>query len=199
MYSFEPKIYINLLGYYTLPKYQKNQISFKDLITFISFENNFEILIKPYDYKAANIHDILKKILEKVFYSNINEDKPVKNPEKIYKLQKNYFINYLNDCKYKYINNNYGNNENDKLEIKTLLNYIFHPLIAKYDMYCMGIVLAEIVLFKYKFDELNVIFQIKFKELIQSLLFNKFNKVDEIMLKITELIELLETDELSDL
>ena len=199
MYSFEPKIYINLLGYYTLPKYKKNQISFKDLITFISFKNNFEILIKPYDYKAANIHDILKKILEKVFYSNINEDKPVKNPEKIYKLQKNYFINYLNDCKYKYINNNHGNNENDKLEIKTLLNYIFHPLIAKYDMYCMGIVLAEIVLFKYKFDELNDIFQIKFKELIQSLLFNKFNKVDEIMLKITELIELLETDELSDL
>jgi hypothetical protein len=253
MYSFEPKIFFNLLKYYKEEKI--NEISFQELIQYIT--SNFKKLITPYNYKSEYIYDILKK----VFDFDIN------------KHQKEYFIKYLHDCEYKYINtpenrkqffsdnkneffqNNFNELYNDpdlklnesnkvdvlkkwnsneyefwenyedkiwekyedkffdhdyitdfrikhskdKLKIKELLNYIFYPLIEKYDMYCMGIVLAEIVLFKYNFDELNEEFQTKFKKLIKSLLFNKFNKVDKIMSEITELTKLLEKNELSNL
>jgi len=246
MYSFEPKIFYNLLKYYTEKKI--NEISFQELIQHIT--SSFKILRYPYDYTSPYIYEILKKVFD----------------SDIFKYQKEYLIQYIHDCEYKYINTpknkkqffndnkndflkdnfpdlklNESNKDNiweewnsnkdefwkkyedeiwekyediffdnymtrflmkhskDKLNIKELLNYIFYPLIEKYDMYCMGIVLAEIVFFKYNFDDLNKQFKTNFKNLIKSLLFNKFNKVDEIMTEITELTELLKTNELSDL
>jgi hypothetical protein len=79
----------------------------------------------------------------------------------------------------------YGHEE---IEKKLLLNYIFYPIIKKFDMYCMGIVLAEIVLFKYEID-FNL--EKKFINLIKKLLFHEFDNVDYIINEINKLIKIL--------
>jgi hypothetical protein len=79
--------------------------------------------------------------------------------------------------------------ENEKIETEFLLKYIFNPIIKKFDIYCMGLVLAEIVLLKYKISDNNVLH--KFEKLIQSILFNEFDDVSEIITKINKLNNLL--------
>lgn len=79
--------------------------------------------------------------------------------------------------------------ENDG--IQSWLNKIFRPIIKKYDMYCMGIVLAQVVFFNFDFDNLIPDFKEQFTELIKKLLFNEFDEVDDIISKIKELNDLL--------
>ena len=78
---------------------------------------------------------------------------------------------------------------NEQIEMEFLLKYIFNPIIKKFDIYCMGIVLAEIVLLKYKISDYNVLH--KFEKLIQSILFNQFNDVSKIITEINKLNKLL--------
>jgi len=77
----------------------------------------------------------------------------------------------------------------EEIEKKFLLKYIFYPIIKKFDMYCMGIVLAEIVLFNYEID-FNL--EKKFINLIKKLLFHEFDNVDYIINEINKLIKILE-------
>ena len=79
----------------------------------------------------------------------------------------------------------------ENIEKKFLLKYIFYPIIKKFDMYCMGIVLAEVVLFNFKFDDLIKKFKDKFINLIKKLLFHEFDNVDEIITEIEKLILLI--------
>jgi serine/threonine protein kinase len=193
MYSFEPKIYYNLL------KKLNEELSFKELINYI--EENFKSLIDPYDYNSKDedtYMDILKKILDKI---NINTED-----------QKEYFINYLEECyskfcynKFKLLAKNVEENmwkeyqekiekiyENYKIDKNDLLNFIFYPIIKRYDIYSMGIVLAEIVLFSHNFDDCDEIFKEQFIELIKNLLFNKFYDVSVIISEIDELQKLIQ-------
>ena len=79
--------------------------------------------------------------------------------------------------------------EKEEIETEFLLNYIFNPIIKKFDMYCMGIVLAEVVLLKYEISDYNVLH--KFEKLIQSILFNQFDDVNDIITEINKLNSLL--------
>ena len=81
--------------------------------------------------------------------------------------------------------------ENYKIDKSYLFNFIFYPIIDRYDIYSMGIVLAEIVLFSHDFDKCNKDFQNKFKELIKDLLFNKFDDVSVIIIEIDNLQKLI--------
>lgn len=216
MYSFEPKIYYNLL---IDKNFNKQQISLNELINYV--EENFKSLILPYDCESKDkdtyMH-ILKKILEKI---NINTES-----------QKTYFINYLNECYDKFYDEFYDEfcyNKFQKLtkfeefekknmwekykdrikkiyeksftkdsftkdsliDKNKLLNYIFNPIIERYDIYSMSIVLAEIVLFSHNFDDCNEIFKEQFIELIKNLLFNKFDDVSVIISEIDELQKLI--------
>ena len=141
--------------------------------------------------------DILKKILDKI---NINTED-----------QKEYFINYLEECyskfcynKFKLLAKNVEENmweeyqekiekiyENYKIDKSYLFNFIFYPIIDRYDIYSMGIVLAEIVLFSHNFDDCDEIFKEQFIELIKDLLFNRFDDVSVIISKIDKLQELI--------
>ncbi len=58
-------------------------------------------------------------------------------------------------------------------------------------MYCIGIVLGEIVLLLHDFDNFKNDFKKKFIKLIKNLLFHEFENVDEFMSRIKELIEIL--------
>jgi hypothetical protein len=198
MYSFEPKIYYNLLFNKKFNKELNEELSFKELINYI--EENFKSLIDPYDYNSKDedtYMDILKKILDKI---NINTED-----------QKEYFINYLEECyskfcynKFKLLAKNVEENmweeyqekiekiyENYKIDKSYLFNFIFYPIIDRYDIYSMGIVLAEIVLFSHNFDDCDEIFKEQFIELIKNLLFNKFYDVSVIISEIDELQELI--------
>jgi hypothetical protein len=53
----------------------------------------------------------------------------------------------------------------------------------------MGIVLAEVVLLKYEISDYNVLH--KFEKLIQSILFNQFDDVNDIITEINKLNSLL--------
>jgi tRNA A-37 threonylcarbamoyl transferase component Bud32 len=205
MYSFEPKIYINLL--------KANEIKF---LTYISFKNlikyvdeNFDNLIFPYNNKS-NDNKILHNILLKVFQADFERDKTKwekdkqnmytslqsmlgffseeKEKEKYIDIyhyinyrQKEYFIKYLYKMSY----------SNNGKETQTVFNNIFYPIIKKYDMYCIGIILAEIVLLYHDFDKCNNDFKEKFTKLIIKLLFHEFDKVDYIISEINELIKLI--------
>jgi hypothetical protein len=79
--------------------------------------------------------------------------------------------------------------EKEEIETEFLLNYIFNPIIKKFDMYCMGIVLAEVVLLKYEISNYNVLH--RFEKLIQSILFNQFDDVNDIITEINKLNNLL--------
>ena len=81
--------------------------------------------------------------------------------------------------------------EKKKIETKTLLKYIFYPIIKKFDMYCMGFILAEVVFFNFDFDNLKSSFKDQFINLIKKLLFNNFDEVDDIINEIQKLIELI--------
>jgi hypothetical protein len=80
---------------------------------------------------------------------------------------------------------------NNGKETQTVFNNIFYPIIKKYDMYCIGIILAEIVLLYHDFDKCNNDFKEKFTKLIIKLLFHEFDKVDYIISEINELIKLI--------
>ena len=207
MYSFEPKIYFNLYQIYAL-----NSKYFNDIINDVN--KNFDKLIEPYIFPKDNF---LHLILIKVFQTDFEKEK-AKNEEEEKQLfysiktklgfnckdknkcididhyikyrQKEYFINYLKNRKDELLKDNYrkfaygcpGN---------TILNHLFYPIIKKYDMYCMGVVLAEIVLFYHDFDKCNEIFKEKFIELIKKLLFNNINDVDDFITEINKLILLI--------
>jgi hypothetical protein len=83
------------------------------------------------------------------------------------------------------------NYEKKKIDTKTLLKYIFYPIIKKFDMYCMGFILAEVVFFNFDFDNLKSSFKDQFINLIKKLLFNNFDEVDDIINEIHKLIELI--------
>ena len=275
MYPFEPKIYINLFNHYKRNKLTK--ISFQDIIKLI--KKKFEISIFPYSFKDKNIYsEQLREILVEVFKND--NLRSIDIDDFILERQKEYFINYLENCEQKYFKEKFFNeykNEffeenkeiflnilkekilnlskedfliehkenffskdsdiywennkdkywdslkddiwikytesdiqeeyeeefwdiyeeefityiksNEQIEMEFLLKYIFNPIIKKFDIYCMGIVLAEIVLLKYKISDYNVLH--KFEKLIQSILFNQFNDVSKIITEINKLNKLL--------
>jgi hypothetical protein len=204
MYSFEPKIYYNLLTHF----YQK-YVQFQTIINYV--KKNFDKLIKPYIFPKDSF---LYPILIKVFHTDFEKEKAKNEQEKTqlfysiktklgfnceneYKClnidnyiqyhQKDNFIRYLNNRKEKLLKEG---NKDDQI-ITIMLNRLFLPIIKNYDMYCMGIVLADIVLSFHDFDKCNEIFKEKFIKLIKNLLFYNITHVDEFITEINELINLI--------
>jgi serine/threonine protein kinase len=174
MYSFEPKLYYNLYMYFrqnNITKYSFAQL--KELIN-----ANFKILIKPYDIGSDDmntLHDILEYIFETDFENQlIIHD----IDEYIYECQKNEFIKYLETYE-----------TNHDIDVALLLNHIFIPILKKIDMYCMGIILCQIVVINNnKYITYSHIFKNRFQNLIKSLLLNKFNNVDEFIHELKQVI-----------
>ena len=202
MYSFEPKIYINLINAKKI--YFLSYIYFKDLIKYV--DENFDHLIFPYNNKNPFIHNILVKVFQYDFekdktkwekdkqnmYTSIQSMLGLYSEEKEKKKyididhyinyrQKEYFIKYLYKMSY----------SNNGKEIKYVFHNIFNPIIRKYDLYCIGIILAEIVILYHDFDNFNYNFKEKFTKLIIKLLFHEFDKVEFIITEINELIKLI--------
>ena len=197
IFSFEPKIYLNLLHYYN--KNRITNISFDDLISFVNL--NFYELIKPYDFiKIKQLYHILPLVFNLDFQLEKEKEKLKLNIfNYIYYRQKIYFIEYLNKRKQEYLKDA---DKNKIKDIKSLLNYIFYPIIKKHDLYCIGIMLSQVVLYHYKFNEEKfydltnnpefLIFNKEFRILIKKLLFHEFDNVDEIISEIQKLIKILE-------
>jgi serine/threonine protein kinase len=207
MYSFEPKIFFNL---YT--KYWLHSKYFNEIINDI--KKNFDKLIEPYIFpKESFLYPILIKVFQTDFKKeqDKNEEEKKKlfnqiktmlgfNCENEYKClnidnyiqyhQKDNFIRYLNNRKEVLLKDSYK-----KFAFgspgQTMLTHLFLPIIKKYDMYCMGIVLADIVLLFHDFDKCNEIFKEKFIKLIKNLLFYNIAHVDEFITEINELINLI--------
>jgi len=190
MYPFEPKIYINLFKYFEENNIE--EISFKQLIELIKFKNNFLNLIKPYDINKIGLDDIFKKLFLKDFLDfHISIKKPINEinfneyfNEYIYNYLKIHFITYIRSFEKDYP---------DPLNVNELLYIIFFPIIKKFDMYCMGIVLSNIfIIYNQNYEDYSTNFQIKFENLIKLLLLNKLENVDEFIKKLNEIISFLE-------
>jgi serine/threonine protein kinase len=184
MYSFEFKIYINLLKFFQIKNIKK--ISLTELITKI--KENFKILIVPYDIsKIEVLYEILETVFKTDFEKQLKTDfdkQPKTFLDYIYHRQKEYFFNYLDKLLQT------SKNVDSEIEINELLYNIFYPIIKKTDMYCMGIVLSIVViLYNNKYDKYNLKFKDRFENLIKSLLFNKFDNVDQIINEINEIIK----------
>jgi hypothetical protein len=201
MYSFEPKIYVNLLKNFNNNSinfkylFNNKSINFQYLIRYVDIY--FNELIKPYDFTKLTQ---LYHILQLVFNLDFKSEKTKLNINNIiyyiYYRQKKYFIEYLIKREQDYLNLI----DTEKIKItdtKSLLNYIFYPIIKKYDLYSIGIILSQVVLYHYKFRKENYYnyqndnFEIKFRKIIKKLLFHEFETVDDIMNEINELIKIL--------
>jgi hypothetical protein len=170
MYSFEPKIYYNLLKH--------NKITFSNLKILIN--DYFSSLIRPYD-----IQENYKRIILKKLYNNEFEKQKDYGFTNIYNYIidqfKNNFLNYLNTF-------NYDDSDiidNNKLED------IFFPIIKKFDMYCMSFILCRIVILNNNYSNYNSIFKEKFENLMKSLLLNKLENVDKFIYELKEVTKLL--------
>jgi hypothetical protein len=192
MYPFEPKIYINLLKYFKENNIE--EISFEQLIELIKFKNNFLNLIKPYDIYKIGLDDIFKKLLLKDFLDfHISIKKPI-NEENFNEYFNEYIYNYLKIQFITYIRS-FEKKHPGLLQINKLLYIIFFPIIKKFDMYCMGIVLSNIfIIYNQNYNDYSTNFQIKFENLIKLLLLNKLENVDEFIKKLNEIISFLELD-----
>ena len=194
MYPFEPKIYINLLLYF-----KKNDIkeySFEQLKNLINKDENFLKFIEPYDITSIGLDDIFKHLFKKEFLSlskkniynikefTLNIDKYFN--EYLYNYLKIEFITYIESFEKEYT---------DKLEVNELLYKIFFPIIKKFDMYCMGIVLSNIViLYNKNYKNYDDEFKNRFENLIKLLLLNKLNNVDEFIEILNKIISFLQSD-----
>jgi serine/threonine protein kinase len=180
MYSFEPKIYSNLLLLFK--KYEIKNYSFTKLKKYI--KENFKILIKPYDFTTDDMKSF-KDILVIVFETDFKNQSQFDNiVDYIYHRQEEYFFAYL-DKREIYLNK-YTKYDFD---INELLYNIFYPIIEKTDIYCMGIVLSQVVIIYNKnYVKYNDIFKNRFENLIKSLLFNNFDYVDQIINEIINII-----------
>ena len=126
--------------------------------------------------------NLLKEEIWEIFQEDFTSDSKNKIKKAYHdKFWKIYEDEFYERCAEEYIQ--------EQIEINPLLNYIFNPIIKKFDMYCMGIVLAEVVLLKYKISDFLVLG--KFEKLIQSILFNQFDDVSDIITEINKLNDLL--------
>ncbi len=202
MYPFEPKIYINLLKYFKDKNIKK--YSFEELINLINYKNNFLNLIIPYDINKIELDKIFKNLFKKDFFdfhdfhdlkkktiNQINEFEENINEyfnEYIYNYLKIEFITYL-----KSFENEYPLTLN--INVNELLYIIFFPIIKKFDMYCMGVVLSNIfIIYNQNYKDYNIAFKNKFENLIELLLLNKLNNVDEFINKLNDIIFFLQSD-----
>jgi hypothetical protein len=199
MYPFEPKIYINLLLYF-----KNNDIkeySFEQLKNLINKDENFLKFIEPYDITSIGLDDIFKHLFKKEFLSFSEEFLSNKNIYNIKEFTLNidkYFNEYLyNYLKIEFITyiESFEKKYTDKLEVNELLYKIFFPIIKKFDMYCMGIVLSNIViLYNKNYKNYDDEFKNRFENLIKLLLLNKLNNVDEFINKLNKIISFLQSD-----
>jgi serine/threonine protein kinase len=158
-----------------------NNIFYKDKETYLDNNKNYfldEYKDEYYKYYKKYLKD------QSLIYDNNN----------IWEYKDNFF----NEYKSKIINEEIEDLEEfwreyheqtEKDGIQSWLDKIFCPIIKKFDMYCMGIVLAEIVFFKFDFDNLKKDFKDQFINLIKKLLFHKFDKVEDIISEINKLIK----------
>jgi hypothetical protein len=207
MYSFEPKIFYKLYRKYLLESTYFDEI-IKDI------KKNFDKLIEPYIFPKDSF---LYPILIKVFQTDFDKEKAKNEEEKkqlLYSIKTKLGFNCENEYKCLNIDNyiQYHQKDNfirylkNRKEVllkdyyrhfaygstgKKMLTHLFLPIIKNYDMYCMGIVLADIVLLYHDFDKCNKIFKEKFIELIKKLLFYNIAHVDEFITEINELINLI--------
>ena len=176
MYSFEHKIYKNLLKFFQIKKIER--ISLTELIK--NIKQYFKILIVPYDIKQI---PVLYEILETIFKTDfMAQSKLTKIVDYIYQRQEEYFFDYLDKLL------KTSTNIDSDIEINELLYYMFYPIIKKTDMYCMGIILSIVViLYNNNYNGYDDVFKNRFENLIKSLLFNEFDDVDQIIKIIKEL------------
>jgi hypothetical protein len=176
MYSFEPKIYINLLSFFNNNNIKK--MSFIQLKEFINIKKNFMILIEPYDINSIGLNNIFKHLFKKDYDSNAKHYYNFN--EYIYDYLKSEFIKYIES--FEVIST-------DEFDVQNLLYEIFFPIIKKFDMYCMGIVLCNIVIIYNKnYQNYNDEFKNRFENLIKLLLLNKLNNVDEFISELNKII-----------
>ena len=210
MYSFEPKIYTSFMNKC------KTKVSIKNLITYVN-KTDFDQLISPYKIRPNSfLHIILKKVLKiddteenksfdkiqkcqkEYFLEHLNSENTIQrlndiiNKENI-DARKHVFVSLSNGSRREgtRVMRTNDNNEikNKEVHISSVLEAVFLPIIKKYDLYCIGIVLAQVVFFNFDFNNSN--FKEQFTELIKKLLFNEFDEVDDIISKIQELNDLL--------
>jgi serine/threonine protein kinase len=181
MYSFEPKIYKQILNMF---KNQKKSFTFlKEYI-----KKNFKTLIQPYDITSTNT--TLQQILIMIFITDFSTQTSIPDiHDYIYYRQEQYFSDYLDEREIEFLKTN---DLGIEIDINKLLYHIFYPIIRKSDIYCMGLVLAEVVIIlNNNYNNYNDSFVNSFENLIKSLLFNKFDDVDQIKHEINELIKLI--------
>jgi hypothetical protein len=163
MYSFEPKLINNLY----------NDIPNKKIL----LENFIQIVEQSFDeafnnFISSNIHPVYNHI-----FHNLSE---IKN-----NLKKT-LDDYLSNALAMYVID--FNDFNKEQNTDRLINYIFYPIIKKYDMYCMGIVLYEIMIYNNQYySNYKQNFKISLEKLIKSLLLNKINNVNDFTDQIEEL------------
>jgi hypothetical protein len=211
MYSFEPKIYSSLMS-----KSISKQ-SFLDFKRDVK-KKNFDELIQPYKIIPSSfLYTIFTKVFETDVLSSISDDdflNKIKEYQKKYfteHLENNNTIQRLDEIikrvkenktkNQRMVSLNPSNNsyvikhqddkkvEEEEIELSSSLEAVFYPIIKKYDLYCMGIVLAQVVLNCHTGYNKN--FKDQFINLIKKLLENKFDEVDDIINEINELIKLI--------
>ena len=198
MYSFEPKIYYNLLN-------KKEEIKNKTINELINYiDDDFELFIKPYVvisyiktiFQNIFSSDWITQLIEGNFITFRNKQYNIQNIDDYIRFrQKQYFINYL---EIKYSENISNNDKIHKIDnIDDFLYNMFLPIIHKIDMCCIGITLAHIIInyndySKYCFE--SPTFKEHFEKLLKDLLFNNFDDVKSFIKDLQYLIdyELLE-------
>ena len=212
MYSFEPKIYTSFM------KKCKTIVSIENLITYVN-NTDFDQLIYPYKIMPNSfLHIILKKVLKiddteenesidiiqiyqkKYFLEHLNSENTIQRLNDIINKKNidaktHMYVSLVNGTRREGARvmktNDNKEIKNKEKNISSVLEAVFLPIIKKYDLYCIGIVLAQVVFFNFDFDNLIPNFKEQFIELIKNLLFNKFDDVSVIISEIDELQKLI--------
>jgi hypothetical protein len=215
MYSFEPKIYSSLMS---KSKPNQSLKDLKEIVKENVKEEKFDKFIQPYKIIPSSfLYTIFTKVFETDVLSSMSEDiflnkikeyqkeyftEHLENNNTIQRLDeiierekinktKNQRMVSLNPSEKSYVIKHQDDKkvEEKEIEVSSLLEAVFYPIIKKYDLYCMGIVLAQVVLNCHTGYNKN--FKDQFINLIKKLLFNKFDEVDDIINEINELIKLI--------